>query len=224
MTIGLLVGVSIGSFFGACWGICTERDRWEPRYPTKRQLREAPLTNNRQRRKRIMKAEGIWPCIVFGANFGEDDKGSPNVQINVKIDDGPSKGQACTYEDQINAKSALYVGRSCKAVGWKGRSLTTLRDDCAAWIAATGGKSTVEIKHIVRKSDGSIWDKVNAIGRGPRVLHAATDERLADADAAMREAMSADGGAPDDAGDPDDIPFATSSMSRDVNPIAAVLR
>lgn len=185
-----------------------------------------------------MKAEGIWPCIVLGANFGEDDKGSPNVQINVKIDDGPSKGQTCTYEDQVNAKSALYIGRSARAVGWRGKTLTTLKEDCANWIATTGGKSTVEIKHLQIKTGkraGEIWDKPNSIGRGPRVLQAPSDERLADADEAMRQAMAADGGPPPDddfggygSGQPgkgdDDVPFIASAMSRDVNPIAKVLR
>ncbi len=157
--------------------------------------------------------DGIWPCTVLTGTFGEDDKGSPQVQINVRIDDGPSKGRQCTYEDQVNAKSALYVGRSCKAVGWKGQTLTSLRDDIVAWIEKTGGKSTVEVKHLVIKNGkraGEIWDKVNSIGRGPRVLATPSADRLADADEAMRAAMSAGGGAPDDdaaANDDDRIPF-----------------
>jgi hypothetical protein len=174
-------------------------------------------------------AEGIWPCTVFSAAFGEDDKGSPQVQINVRIDEGPSAGRVCTYEDQVNARSALYISRSCKAVGWRG-DLTKLKEDAAAWIEKTGGKSTVEIKHIEIKTGkraGQIWDKPNSIGRGPRVLNAPTQERLSDANEAMRRAMADDGGAPPDdvphAGDRDDIPFITCGI-REPSAIAKVLR
>lgn len=142
-------------------------------------------------------AEGIWSCVVLGATFGEDDKGSPQVQINVKIDDGPDKGRGCTYEDQVNVKSAPYIARSCKAVGWQGGDLLTLKADCAKWIAATGGKSTVEIKHIQIKNGkraGEVWDKPNSIGRGPRVLKDVSRSTLADANEAMQMAMEADRG------------------------------
>lgn len=184
--------------------------------------------------------EGIWPCTLISASFGEDDRGSPQVQINVRIDDGPSKGRPCTYEDQVNTKSALYIGRSCKAIGWRGQDLQTLHDDAAGWATKTGGKTTVEIRHIVltkgKKYDqwvkdgsrgpGPIWDKPSSIGRGPRPLAAPTSDRLADANDAMRAAMAADSGAgADEQMPPDDgIPFASSMMSHDVSAIAKVLR
>jgi hypothetical protein len=176
--------------------------------------------------------EGIWPCTVLSANSGQDDKGAPQVQISVRIDDGPSKGRQCTYEDQVNNKSAPYVGRSCKAVGWKGNSLVTLHDDCEAWITSTGGKSTVEIKHLEIKTGkraGQIWDKPNSIGRGPRVLKEMDQRNLADADEVLRNALNADtsGGYDDDvphAGSRDDIPFASSAFSAEPAAIARVLR
>lgn len=196
-----------------------------------------------------LKAEGIWGCTVLGASAGENDKGSPNIQINVQIDEGPSKGQRCTYEDQINAKSALYVARSMKAVGWKGGSSRTLKEDCDAWIKATGGKSTVEIKHIELKRgkqydrwvDGGmegpppVWDKANSIGRGAAApLKDMSVERQQDADEALRAALEADGqgtppaehigadGMRQDAAS-DDIPFATCSTTN-LGEIAKVLR
>jgi hypothetical protein len=185
-------------------------------------------------------AEGIWPCTLISAAFGEDDRGSPKVQINVRITDGPSKGRPCTYEDQVNAKSALYIARSCKAVGWKGHDLQTLHDDAAAWAKESGGETTVEIRHIPlmkgkkydawvdagQKGDPPIWDKPNSIGRGSRVLAPVSSERLLDANDAMRAAMAADagGGAPDDAQPDDGIPFISSAFSHDVCPIAKVLR
>ncbi len=182
-----------------------------------------------------MKEQGIWGCTVIGAKSGELD-GVLNVQITVQIDDGPSKGQRCTYEDTVNGSSAKYIGWSCKAVGWKEADLATLEADCAAWIAKTGGKSTVEITHVAikrgkkydawvdggRQGPSPIWDKVNGIGRGAaRPLAAPAKSTLASANAAMREAM---GGAPPDAPtDDEDLPFTQCSM-RDLSPITKVLR
>lgn len=155
--------------------------------------------------KQNLMAAGIWPCTVLSANFGENDKGLPQVQINVEIDDGPSKGRRCTYEDQVNAKSARYIGWSCNAVGWQGNDLRTLKADATKWIEATGGKSTVEIKHVEIKNGkrkGEIWDKPSGIGRGPRVLKEASAASVDDANEAMRMAMESDRG-----DDLEDSPF-----------------
>lgn len=158
-------------------------------------------------------AEGIFPCTVTSASFGENDKGIPQVQINVRIDDGPSAGRSCTYEDQVNNKSALYVRRSCAAAGWKGSDLNTLKSDVQDWIAETGGKTTVEIRYVEIKkgrkydawvdagcpvADKPLWDKVNSIGRGAKPLREPSADNLADANEAMREAARADGVQDDD--------------------------
>lgn len=167
-------------------------------------------------------AEGIWPCTVVGGLYGADDKNTDKVQVTVKIEEGPSAGRVCTYEDEVNTKSAPYVLRSCKAIGWKEQTLKTLQADIVAWVARTGGKTTVEVKHLEIKNGkraGQIWDKVNSIGRGPRVLKEAPPERLADADEAMRRAVADGGSAPDD-----DIPFLSSAMAHDVSPIAKCIR
>lgn len=181
-------------------------------------------------------AAGIWPCIVQGASVGEatDKNGKPKgilvARVNVVIDGGPDKGKSCTYEDEVTPKSSLYIGRSLKNVGWKERSLSTAEKDVAEWIKATGGKSTVEIRHIeikkgkrfdewLEETGGAgnppIWAKANAIGRGPRPLAAPSNDALSDADEQMRRAMAEDGGgtdmgptdAPPQTRDPDDIPF-----------------
>lgn len=165
-----------------------------------------------------IKAEGIFPCTVISATAGENEKKAPIVQINVKIDDGPSKGQMCTYEDEVNAKSSVYIMRSARAVGWKGTDLKTLKTDCEKWIAETKGGTTVEIKHLAIKNGpnaGSTWDKVNSIGRGAKPLAELSGSTLDDANEAMRAAADAMG---------DDIPFASCAMAHDVNPIARVLR
>lgn len=190
---------------------------------------------------------GFWPCTVLSGSAGEetDNNGKPTgrikARVNVKIDDGPSKGRLVTYEDEVNAKSSLYIGRSLKACGWKEKSLSTVAADLDEWIKKTGGKSTVEIRHIemkrgkryeewvdAGKSGFPIWDKANSIGRGPRPLAAPAAGSLSDADEQMRRAMAEDGGgAPDEQPtprDPDDIPFVTASASVSLGEIAAVLR
>jgi hypothetical protein len=150
--------------------------------------------------------EGIWPCLVLGAEAGEVD-GKIKARVNVKFIDGPNAGRLATYEDEVNAKSSIYVARSLQAVGWQGKTLRSVKDDCTKWIASTGGKSTAEIKHISTKK-GTIWDKCNSIGRGPKAMKDAAGETLADADEAMRRAMQDDGTAPpEEPQTTDDIPF-----------------
>ncbi len=189
--------------------------------------------------KPVKPTEGLWPCIVIDGIAAEetDQAGKPTgrirARVNVTLDGGPDKGRLVTYEDEVNAKSSLYIGRSLKAVGWKGGSLKTVAADIDAWVKKTGGKSTIEIRHIEIKKgkkydewcdawytnhDGSpppyYWEKANSLGRGPRPLAAPSADALSDADDAMRRAMAEDGDAPppqDDiphaAADSDDIPF-----------------
>lgn len=163
--------------------------------------------------------EGTWPCTIISADYGEDPErdGITRVQIVARIDSGPAAGRVVTYRDDVTMRSALYIGRSCRNVGWKGGDdLKTLKADCDAWIAATGGKALVEIKHIPIKNGknaGGIWDKANAIKRAAPPLKAASATADADAREAMRAAMRDEGLEPPPAADnipppsDDDIPF-----------------
>ena len=187
-------------------------------------------------------AAGFWPCKVIDAVYGANDKNSPVVRINVEISEGPGKGQRHTYEEVVDNKQAPYIARTCQAVGWRGVTLATIKDDVAAWVAATGGISTVEIKHIeVKKgrkfekwiSGGQqgpapVWVKAGSIGRGQRPLKQARHEDLADADDMLRRAMAEDGGNNSGGGgyddvppptDEDNIPFISQSMLADRDPV-----
>ena len=175
--------------------------------------------------------EGFWPCIVLSGEAGDVD-GIAKTRINVRFAEGPNAGRVGYYEDKVDARSALYVSRSMRAVGWQGNKLSTFAEDVAAWIKATGGKSTAEVKHIPTKK-GTIWDKINSIGRGPKPMTQLQGDTLADAEEALRKAMAEDGdtnGAPppDDvphAGVSDDeIPFLTASAHASLGEIAKVLR
>jgi hypothetical protein len=182
-------------------------------------------------------AAGFWPCKVLDGFYGDNDKNIPVVRINVELTEGPFKGMRQTYEEAVNNKQAPYIARTCKAVGWKCQSLSTLKIDVAEWVKTTGGESTLEIRHVPitkGKRAGSIWAKPNSIGRGPKPLRESSQENLYDADAAMRAALADDAAGnaagnqdnngtppPDDAPPPsdDDIPFATISPLADRDPI-----
>lgn len=151
-----------------------------------------------------------YPCTILSASTGEKlDKanrptGIMTVRIAARIPDGPYAGLHF-YDDEVNNKSAPYVARSCKAVGWKGPKLDTLAADCAAWIAKTGGVSTIEISHIpvVRDGVADVWHKPNAIGRGPKPLAPPSEAAKADADAYMQAALADEPAVADE----DSIPF-----------------
>lgn len=181
-----------------------EHGRFEPVIPSRCTLQ----LNQETKEQMSQLAEGNFPCVVLSGKGGEDDRGVYKVQINIKFTDGPSAGQLGTYEDSVDAKSAPFVIKSCKAVGWKGETLNTLTADIAAWIAKTGGATTGEVKHILIKNGkraGQIWDKVSAIGRGSRDLATPKPSTLKDADEAMRRAMADDHDGPSDT--EDKIPF-----------------
>lgn len=158
-------------------------------------------------------AEGTWPAVAINATYGKDE-GKFFVRIKVRFDEGPNEGRIAYYESEIDNKQGPYAARSCRAVGWRGVSPSTLPSDVAAWIRETGGKTTAEVKHIeIRKGkafdkwvDGGrqgprpVWDKVTAIGSGQRPLAEPSAAELADAAAAM-------GGHYDDVPPPDDEDF-----------------
>lgn len=141
-------------------------------------------------------SEGMWACKVLGAEVGQDDRNAMRVRIHVMITEGGDNGRKVTYEDAVNYKSSKYIAQSAKAVGWRGGRLEeTLRDDVEAWIAATGGASTVEIRHLEIKNGknaGSMWAKANSVGRGSRPLAAPSRETADDAHEAMMAALEAD--------------------------------
>lgn len=192
-------------------------------------------------------AAGIWPCVVLSGSVGEqtDKNDQPTgrivARVNIRFTDGPNSGRIGTYEDEINAKSSPYVMRSLKAAGWKGAfPLSTVESD----IAATAGVSTTaEVKHLEVKrgarydewakngfnGPAPVWDKINALGRGPKALAKPSAGALADAEEQMRRAMTESGGsAPDDdvphAVSNDDIPFVSCSINAGLGEIARVLR
>jgi len=163
----------------------------------------------------------IYACTAVSANFGATDKKpTPTVQIVVRVDEGPMKGKFVTYEEQVDARSAKYVGWSATAVGWKGGDIETIKADATKWIAETGGVTTVEIKEIVTRKgtpDEGIWFKPSAIGKGAaKPLRKADSNATRDANDAMRAAM---GGPP-----ADDVPHASTGYDPDFDGLAVTTR
>jgi hypothetical protein len=176
---------------------------------------------------------GNNPCTVLDGFYGQLE-GKPVVRVNVRMDAGPTAGRIYTYEEDVNNKSSIYIDQSLTAIGWKGATLNSVAADVAAWVAKTGGKTTIEIQHLVIKKGkraGEIWDKPRNIGRGPKPLEEAKGDLHDDAEQFMRNARELAGrGAPpaDDVPhaserDPDDLPFARAHGS-EPSAIASVLR
>lgn len=180
--------------------------------------------------------EGIWKSKILGANFGlkKKDEASPDpglahVTVNIEFAEGPDKGRRGSYEDTVDGKSAAFIRKSLVAIGWKGVTLNSLKADVDAWVKETGGETTAEVKHLVRKKDNSTFAKINSLGRKPQVLHEATTqdgrERLSDADEAMRQAMEADSATGGGSyGSDEDLPFVSSMLDHEPSPIARLLR
>lgn len=173
---------------------------------------------------------GIWPCVVLNGAIGEqlDKNDQPTgklvARVNIRFTDGPNKGRVGAYEGDVDARNSPYTMRSLKAVGWSGEfPLTRVADDITAWVEKTGGVTTAEVKHIeikkgkryekwvgAGKPGFPVWDKIDALGRGPRPLAAPSKDALADAEEQMRRAMADTGSARSDEDAPapnDDIPF-----------------
>lgn len=166
--------------------------------------------------------EGTWNCKVLGGEANADDKQIMIVRVNVEISEGPDKGRRCSYEEQVNNKSAKYVIQCAKAVGWtataKSADWRTFKSDVDTWIKANGGNSTLTVENVefTDKKTGQprTWGKPKAVGRGPRALKPPTKETLEDANEAARmalaEAFAADSPPSDDVpppSDDDEIPY-----------------
>lgn len=174
--------------------------------------------------------EGNNPCTVLDGVYGVNDKGIPCVRVNVRMKAGPTAGKIYTYEEEVNNKSSLYIMQSLEAIGWKGQTLKSTAEDIAAWVAKTGGDTTVEIQHLEIKKGkraGQIWDKPRNLGRGPKPLKEATGDLDADAEQFMQAARLAagrpQGAPPEQERDPDDLPFARAHGA-EASCVAAVLR
>lgn len=134
-----------------------------------------------------MLAAGEFNCTVLNASYGANSKGVREVTVTARITSGPDEGMMATYASVVDNKQAPFIANVCKAVGWSGTTLLTLSADVDAWIKATGGKSTLEIRHIefTDKKTGAprIWDKVQRIGAGrtltqPRAADVLEDDSL----------------------------------------------
>lgn len=134
----------------------------------------------------------------------ENEKGFVVAKVNFEILDGPDSGQRITYNGQITPKSAPYVSKDLVAVGWKGKSLSTL----AADIEAARAEPSIEIQHKQTKDGARTFAVVRSIGRAPRVATPASRDDLVNADMMLSAAL---GNSSDDRDvppiDESDIPF-----------------
>jgi hypothetical protein len=52
------------------------------------------------------------------ASTGVDDKQYPTARVEFEIVAGPDAGSRITYNGRIDARSAPYVAKDLKAIGW----------------------------------------------------------------------------------------------------------
>ena len=167
-------------------------------------------------------SQGSFLARAVSGSYGDDTKGRLAVRVELELLAGPDTGQHITYTGLVNAKSAPYVGKDMKAVGWKGGSLQTIGDD----VAATKAEAQIEIEHKNAndaKDPNRVFAVVRSIGRGAVALKPPSASSLNDADEALRAAMgepAAGGGG----GKDDDLPFASCSIDHEPTAIARMLR
>ena len=133
-------------------------------------------------------SQGSFLARAINGSYGEDTKGRMAVRVELELLAGPDLGQRITYTGLVNAKSAPYVGKDLKAVGWKGVSLRSIGDD----VQSAKAEAQIEIEHKNAndpKDPNRVFAVVRSIGRGAVALKPASAASISDADEALRAAM-----------------------------------
>jgi hypothetical protein len=136
----------------------------------------------------MIKEQTVLARALAGSS-GSDDKQYPTARVEFEILAGPDQGQRITYNGRIDARSAPYVAKDLKAVGWKGRDINTLATD----VEAAKAETTIEIQHKQTKDGSRTFPVVRSIGRGAKPLAPLSKRDLDDANAALLGALESDG-------------------------------
>ena len=132
-----------------------------------------------------------------------NEKGIVTARVNFEILEGPDAGQRITYNGQVTQKSAPYVAKDLAAVGWKGRSLSTLTAD----VEKSSASTTIEIQHKQTKDGSRTFPVVRSIGRPPREVKPASTDDITNADMMLSAALGTDDERDAPPVDDSDIPF-----------------
>lgn len=143
----------------------------------------------------MIREQTVLARALSGAS-GNDDKQYPTARVELEILAGPDAGQRITYNGRIDARSAPYVAKDLKAVGWKGKDINTLAVD----VETTKAETTIEIVHKQTKDGARTFPVVRSIGRGAKALAPMAQRDLADANALLSAAFAG-------AADEDKVPF-----------------
>lgn len=129
--------------------------------------------------------EGTWPARALSASSGADDKQYITARVNFEILDGPNKGDRITYNGRVDSRSAPYVAKDLKAVGWQGKNLDTLGTD----VENAQPTTVIEIVHKETKDGARTFPVVRSIGRGPKPLLQAKKQDWDDANSLLSAAL-----------------------------------
>lgn len=136
-------------------------------------------------------SQGSYLARALNGSAGTDTKNRLTARVEFELLAGPDTGQRVTYNGLINTKSAPYVGKDLKAVGWKGHDLVTL----AADVEALHAETVIEIEHKIAndpKEPDRVFAVVRSVGRGAVALKPASQQDINDANEALRAAMGDD--------------------------------
>ncbi len=147
----------------------------------------------------MIKEQTVLARALVGSS-GSDDKSYPTVRVEFEIVGGPDAGQRITYNGRIDARSAPYVAKDLKSVGWTGKDINSLASD----VEASKIETTIEIVHKQTKDGARTFPVVRSIGRGAKALAPMPKRDLDDANALLRAALGDD---VPHAVDSEDVPF-----------------
>lgn len=164
---------------------------------------EVGVSRNKPKQKdhHVIQEQFVKARALAGSHYTKNNE--PTARVDFEIVDGPDKGEKITYNGPINARSAKYVARDLKAVGWKGKTLETLEAD----VAAAQSETTIEVKVMTRKDGSGQFAVVRSIGRTDSAAQTKpiAQAEMGNANALLRAALGDD--EPVDPTTSDDIPF-----------------
>ena len=131
--------------------------------------------------------EGEFTGRAVKVEFGEGKNGKPTIRVTMEITSGQRTGTQVQYSANFKTESIKYTKRDLMALGWSGRSVSTLADDVMA--AALTVPFSVRIATYDNPETGktSQWNSVGSIGNAAPPLSPASQDTTRNVDSWFAE-------------------------------------
>lgn len=157
--------------------------------------------------------EGDFTGKAVKVEYGEGKGGKPTIRVTMTISEGQRAGTQVPYDANMKSESIKYTKRDLMALGWQGRSVSTLADDVIK--AGLTVPFQVRVATYDNPETGKTrqWLSVGAIGNAAPPLSAATEQTTKNVDSWFAEVdegggnRQSYGGHPNAPGADSDIPF-----------------